>query len=49
MMDETARGGDRKWLVVGLRERERERRGIKKKRFLFLACVEKNALTPLEL
>ena len=29
MMDETAMGGGHKWLVVGLRERER--RGIKKK------------------
>ena len=39
MMGETAMGGGRKWLVVGLRKRERERvkrRGIKKK-FLFLA------------
>ena len=38
MMDETAMGGGRKWLVVGLREREREKRGIKKKVFIFSMC-----------
>ena len=41
MMDETTMGGGRKWLVVGLREREREKGNFKnkkiKKRFLFLA------------
>ena len=38
MMDETARGGDRKWLVVGLREREREKGNKKKKVFIFSMC-----------
>ena len=49
MMGETAMGGGRKWLVVGLRKRERERvkrRGIQKKFFIFSICIGKNALTP---
>ena len=50
MMGETAMGGGRKWLAVGLRERERRRRiFFKKKVFIFSICVGKNALTPLKL
>ena len=40
MIGETAMGGGRKWLAVGLRERERgEGEFFFKKKFLFLAFV----------